>query len=518
MVFSDLSIADSVSSWSWQFGDGAVSSIHNPTHIFESAGTYEVSLTISSLNCTDTFIRNMMITGNDSCTAGFDYQQTDPDIPEVNFYNQAPADSLLYFWDFGDGNFSNDHSPSHLYTDFGSYVVSLKILGYGCFDSVAETIVLVEPVYCGADFGFEQDFPQSRVITFTNQSFGNSISSVWDFGDGTVSTETDPVHEYESAGSFEVQLVITTSDSCTDSLISTVEILPPLMISGIVLAGESTLNSGNVLLYKTTNNTGVEWYGQQYLTDGSFSFTELSPGSYFLQAIPMFNFPFPMIPNYFPTYSGEEMKWQDAFVISTDILPLDVQLQLLHYNDFFDGKATLRGSVNAGPDRSENPLIIYLTNDEGQIMDSRLLDEELIFEFINIPYGPYKVYPEKAGKSGQPFSVELNESFPLMDDLVFIESADLIYPDLTGIDQLFAAYITISPNPVSEKLTVSFAENLDFSQCKLWVYGANGLSLPLSVNEMRKITIDVSEFPQGLYMLELTTVNTKILQKFLIQH
>ncbi|MEW6073616.1 MAG: PKD domain-containing protein [Planctomycetota bacterium] len=57
VVFTDLSIGDLVS-WEWDFGDGGTSAVQNPTHVYEEAGTYTVSLTVTAAGLeTDTLSR-----------------------------------------------------------------------------------------------------------------------------------------------------------------------------------------------------------------------------------------------------------------------------------------------------------------------------------------------------------------------------------------------------------------------------------------------------------------------------
>ncbi len=43
--------------------------------------------------------------------------------------------------------------------------------------------------------------PDTRRVVFTDKSYGNVTSWKWDFGDGTTSTEQNPVHEYKQDGS-----------------------------------------------------------------------------------------------------------------------------------------------------------------------------------------------------------------------------------------------------------------------------------------------------------------------------
>ncbi|MEN6443556.1 MAG: PKD domain-containing protein [Methanoregula sp.] len=58
--FSDTSFNDPTS-WSWAFGDGSTSTQQNPTHIYASAGTYEVSLTASNTAGSDEQTSTIMV-------------------------------------------------------------------------------------------------------------------------------------------------------------------------------------------------------------------------------------------------------------------------------------------------------------------------------------------------------------------------------------------------------------------------------------------------------------------------
>jgi len=48
----------------------------------------------------------------------------------------------------------------------------------------------------------------SLTVQFIDRSFGNASSWMWDFGDGSISTTQDPVHIYQSMGTFTVQLIV----------------------------------------------------------------------------------------------------------------------------------------------------------------------------------------------------------------------------------------------------------------------------------------------------------------------
>ena len=65
VTFTDLSSGTGLYSWAWDFGDGALSTVANPTHLYTDAGTYTVSLTVTGTNGGDTVTKNGYITVND---------------------------------------------------------------------------------------------------------------------------------------------------------------------------------------------------------------------------------------------------------------------------------------------------------------------------------------------------------------------------------------------------------------------------------------------------------------------
>jgi len=128
--FTDMSQpAGSIDSWQWEFGDGTGSSEQNPTHTYNSPGTYEVCLTIESTTngCSDTRCGEVLVTASGNCVADFDYVVDSTYI--VSFFDQSiPAEQIdSWQWDFGDGNNSSEQNPVHTYNAPGTYNVCLSV-------------------------------------------------------------------------------------------------------------------------------------------------------------------------------------------------------------------------------------------------------------------------------------------------------------------------------------------------------------------------------------------------------
>ena len=124
--FTDTS-TDRPTSWSWDFGDGATSSLQNPAHTYTKPGTYQITLNVTN--------------GYDGQVPAAPVQVTVYSLPATMFIaapvhgvagtavlftdtsTGAPAPSAWY-WDFGDGYTSTYQNPSHQYAAAGVYTIS----------------------------------------------------------------------------------------------------------------------------------------------------------------------------------------------------------------------------------------------------------------------------------------------------------------------------------------------------------------------------------------------------------
>jgi PKD repeat protein len=123
--FTDQSTGP-ITSWSWNFGDGNTSTAQNPSHSYNAAGSYTVSLTVTSATCNDVETKTSYITVSTVPAAQFTGSPTSGNAPlTVNFTNQSTGGATSWSWNFGDGGTSTAQNPSHQYTAAGTYTVTL---------------------------------------------------------------------------------------------------------------------------------------------------------------------------------------------------------------------------------------------------------------------------------------------------------------------------------------------------------------------------------------------------------
>jgi len=214
-----------VTSWSWDFGDGTVNNSNdtNPTHIYDSIGTFSVELKVHGSCGDDSLTKTDMINITACPTVVI---HADPPLSGCNpltvqFYDSSTYDTSLialtdWEWDFGDNTKSFEQNPLHEYDANGIFTVKLTVGSTGgtSTDSIVDMILVGDSAV--ADFaavntlGCKTAF-QDFTVAFQDSSTGDIISWFWDFCDGGSSTEQNPLHVFASAGTYSVSLDVESS-------------------------------------------------------------------------------------------------------------------------------------------------------------------------------------------------------------------------------------------------------------------------------------------------------------------
>ncbi len=155
------------------------------------------------------------VTSDTSCTADFSWEQDSENHLLVNFTDLSDSAIVSWYWTFGDGETSTLRNPGHLYGKAGTYEVILNTLDESgfCNNTVVKRIKAGDPG-CNASYTFMID-TANLTVTFTNASEGVSPDYYWKFGDGTISSEKDPVHQYQRAGTYEITLTMQSQSGTT---------------------------------------------------------------------------------------------------------------------------------------------------------------------------------------------------------------------------------------------------------------------------------------------------------------
>ncbi len=235
-TFTDGSSVSSgtITGWAWDFDNNTTTdnTTQNPTNTYTTAGTQTINLTVTT---------------DSSCTASFSTTVEVYANPIANFSTDVACENFVttftdlsinglgtidtWQWDF-DNNTTIDNltqNPTNTYTSDGTYPVTLTVTdNNNCtHDTTINVIVSPQPTatytYTNVCFG--------TTTSFTDLSNGNggTINQwAWDFtNNGSVDNATqNPTNGYASAGSYTVELHVTTTDGCKDSITRVVVVNP----------------------------------------------------------------------------------------------------------------------------------------------------------------------------------------------------------------------------------------------------------------------------------------------------
>ncbi len=185
----------------WDFGDGQTSDAIDPSHEYESEGSYLVKLSVEALDGSLHEYESQVLI---DCTpvSNFEFEQ---DCLSVFFYSTSTNyEDFSQVWKIEDYESYASEYLTYNFDEPGSYEVDLEVCNpMGLCSTYTQVIdVFCEPV---ASFAFDD---QCVDVSFANTS-SNIDECHWDFGDGTEVFEDGNIsHQYELPGSYEVSLTV----------------------------------------------------------------------------------------------------------------------------------------------------------------------------------------------------------------------------------------------------------------------------------------------------------------------
>jgi len=251
-------------SYFWNFGDGNTSTFEDPTHIYGSAGSFIVTLTVTDANgCVNTILNSVPV--SPPPIADFDTDTACVGSASV-FTDQstAPFGTIVSWnWDFGDGSGTSAiQNPTYMYADTGNYNVTLIVeTNIGCVDTITLP-VYVAPIPL-ADFTFNI-VCAGNTTTFTDasQSYGWFITSwQWNFGDGNTATTQNPTHIYADPGVYTVSLIVANQFGCSDTIVHSVPVdsIPTAAFVANNACLYQTVGFTDLSISHGSNIVGWEW-------------------------------------------------------------------------------------------------------------------------------------------------------------------------------------------------------------------------------------------------------------------
>lgn len=230
----------------WDFGDSKGSFGKSPKHKYADTGTYNVIHTaITYSGCVDSAI--IPVSVYPSPVSAFNINDTDQCINVNQFLlsnkSSISKGSLRSEWHMGDGALLYDTNPVYSYSKGDTFWIQLSTTSnLGCTEKDSSQVVVWEkPLIRFYLNDTQQCLENNYLISYnTSQSFQDRILYTWNLGDGTLSLDEAPEHEYQKAGVFKVWLTGITNTGCRDSFSRNVTVHPqPAPNAGFSLESDS---------------------------------------------------------------------------------------------------------------------------------------------------------------------------------------------------------------------------------------------------------------------------------------
>jgi len=280
-VTFDASTSASAGSYLWSFPGGTptTSTDVNPTIVYNSAGSFDVTLTVTNSTGSDSQTSQGLVQVDMAPIAAF---SSSVNALTVNFSNQSTG-GTSFSWDFGDGSNSSTQTAIHTYTMSGTYTVTLDVTNACGTTRATETItVLAMPVASFSQTTTTGCAPLT--VTYDAGSSTDVGSLLWTFPGGTpaTSTEVAPSVTYASAGTFNVELTVTNSTGSDTEIATNLVSVAPQAVAGFnvdvnMLSVDFTSTSTNADSYAWDFGNGTSSNEQNpsavYTTAGTYTVT-----------------------------------------------------------------------------------------------------------------------------------------------------------------------------------------------------------------------------------------------------
>ncbi|HRB38584.1 MAG TPA: PKD domain-containing protein, partial [Bacteroidia bacterium] len=255
----------------WDFGDGVTSNQTNPTHIYATAGTYNVTLVLFRLNstCTQTLTKNniIIIKPIPIVTATVDTFST-CNINKIFHFNAGANTTSSYQWNFGDGGTATGAIVQHQYSQSGNYQVAVTASASGCSSTVnlsSPITVLNNPIPIITS-NITSGCNPFNVVLSTNTTGTSSL--LWNLDNGQTSTLSTVGVLYNNAGNYNPYVTANYPNGCSSQS-------APLTIN-VLQSPVSTFTTSNTsgckplsISFQTTSCTGCSY--QWSFGDGNSS-------------------------------------------------------------------------------------------------------------------------------------------------------------------------------------------------------------------------------------------------------
>ena len=217
-----------ISGYGWDFGDGQTAGGKKVTHKFNSAGKFNVKLTVTDNDQGQTLAsRDLEVKGGKLPIARFNVSPADGDTQTLFRFDGGPStdpDGRIVSWEwfFGDGGRQKGKIAEHRFRSAGPQSVRLVVTDNDQLESDIEKKVRIRGTPPIASFTISPDIGNVGTnfrfdASSSHDPSGNIVSYAWNFGDGSTGSGAVVMHTYAVAKTYAIKLTVTDNDGTVAS-------------------------------------------------------------------------------------------------------------------------------------------------------------------------------------------------------------------------------------------------------------------------------------------------------------
>jgi PKD repeat protein len=396
---------------------------------------------------------------------------------------------------------------------------------------------------------FSANVSNNQLSTFSQKVISGGdgvISYQWSFGDGYSSTSQNPEHVYLHPGNYVTCLTVQFDNNCITTYCDTVSVsyfsvdtTKNYGISGNVFAGSASLPNGIAILISKDSSQNYRAVRYAEIQQGFYSFSYLKYGKYLIYAIPYFDVNVLYSPNYFPTYYGNELDWQDASLITVNGFYHNMDIYLENSDDILYGNDSISGTVfisdstyfeynvylnnwfcDSLPSQADLQLapnqVLLLLDENEKTQRFSLTNHEGKFVFYDLPQQILKLRLEKHGLYSASTDINLQQPHA---DVNFTIQPHSITIGVEENEMNPQHYMAVYPNPVENIATVHVVTDAitDITIQVCDISGKFVFNQTFKNNLTDNYLIPFNHLASGTYLLNILFPNSSPFQSILLK-
>lgn len=259
----------------WDFGDGRNSTKKDTGVVYSADITFRPVLrATTNFGCTDTLGKYVVV--HSKPNPAFIVNDSDQCVNDnlFAFTNLSSINKgiMTYNWDFGNDSTDTTANPNRVYTYDTTYTVKLvSTSDFNCVDSTTKQMLVFPKPQANFTVNDTDQCINTNSFVFLNNTtikYG-TLTYVWNYGNGTTDTFTNPIYTYPVQGTYTIQLVAKSNNNCYDTTNGISILYPKPNPNFTINDSDQCLKTQNFIFTNTSTIDSGTFTNRWEFTDGT---------------------------------------------------------------------------------------------------------------------------------------------------------------------------------------------------------------------------------------------------------